>query len=169
MAPQNPTIKFLTSPLTTFAPDICNVGGAVTPEVVDDPVLAALPELFLDPVDNPVVATASVDEADTSPRDSEISVGSTLAAVVCIAASLVDEPPTADFEVAGEPVDSVTVPDLIVVGFVEASTPTEVLVGTTADVTTAVAAFCQTETTHCDANLLSMNLPFCFVGVKLRV
>lgn len=38
-----------------------------------------------------------------------------------------------------------------------------------AEVIIAVPAFSQGEITHCEASALSINRPFCFEGVKLRV
>ena len=148
------------------APDT-NVAVAPPPE---EAVLAALPELFLNTPNVLVLVTVKVPAISVGPPASGSSVVSALEAVVCEANSLLGEPSEAEpVAVVGEPEGELAISETTALDFVVDATADDVLLDATAEVTTALGAFCQTDTTHSEASLLSTNLPFCFFGVKLRV
>lgn len=91
--------------------------------------------------------------------------GLELLIAVLISIASVEEPSSLTTLLSSNTLEGAAVTIAIDVALVGAE---ELVAAGMAEVTIAVPAFNQGETTHLDASELSTNLPFCFDGVKLR-
>ena len=158
--PLNPIAKLFASAFRVALLDTGAVEGVELPVEAGVPVVT---EPLLDPDETPVTTDAGVEVDGDAPDGCAVPLGPTIETTNPVEAALVPEA-FAPEEVLVESTDK-----LVAAEFAEPTLLAVRLCDATAEVTRAVAAFCQTDTTHCDAILLSTNFPFCFEGVRLKV